>query len=82
MLRTHDDIVKALSDELENYPLGNNEKLKVDAQTKGTKINTICRFLKIYNRAEDTAEKFGFIGVGCITFAQLRLQTAQRRLGA
>ena len=38
------------------------------------------RCFRLYFRSQETAEKFGFIGVGCITFAEARLAEFQRRV--
>lgn len=39
----------------------------------------LSRCFKLYLRSQKNAEKFGFIGVGCITFAEARLVEFQRR---
>ena len=40
----------------------------------------LSRCLRRYFRAHMVAEKFGFIGVGCVTFAEARLAEFQRRV--
>jgi len=40
---------------------------------------TLGRCLRLYFRSQEAAKKFGFIGVGCITFAEARLVEFQRR---
>ena len=37
------------------------------------------RCFRLYFRSQKAAEKFGFIGVGCITFAEARMVEFQRR---
>ena len=37
------------------------------------------RCFRLYFRSQKAAEKFGFIGVGCITFAEARMTEFQRR---
>jgi hypothetical protein len=39
----------------------------------------LSRCTRLYFRSQKAAEKFGFIGVGCITFAEARMVEFQRR---
>ena len=45
-------------------------------------IRYLTGMLRTYNRSKVTAENFGFVGVGCITFAENRLQQFQKRVAA
>lgn len=55
-------------------------QFRVDVDTSGTRINKIKRALNVYWRAEENAEKYGFIGVGAISFANNRLTTFCHRI--
>lgn len=43
------------------------------------KNSLVARCFRLYFRAQRAAENFGFVGVGCITFAENRLIEFQRR---
>ena len=43
-------------------------------------MSLLGRCFRLYFRSQKAAEKFGFIGVGCITFAEARLAEFQRRV--
>lgn len=43
------------------------------------KNSLVARCFRLYLRAQKAAEKFGFVGVGCVTFAENRLIEFQRR---
>ena len=64
-------------------PLSGNEVYKtrkevVDANLSG-EINTerFYELLGVYMEAEDEAPEYGFVGVGCISFAEAMLQEYQ-----
>ena len=64
-------------------PVSGNEVYKthkevVDANLSG-KINTerFYELLGVYMEAEDEAPEYGFVGVGCISFAEAMLQEYQ-----
>ena len=64
-------------------PLSGNEVYKtrkevVDANLSG-EINTerLYELLGVYMEAEDEAPEYGFVGVGCISFAEAMLQEYQ-----
>ena len=44
------------------------------------KPSITARCFRLYFRSQKAAEKFGFVGVGCITFAENRLVEFQRRV--
>lgn len=46
----------------------------------GTRANLISRAFKLYNRSHEASTKFGYVGVGCITFAEHRVNNFCRRL--
>lgn len=56
------------------------DDVKRQVGQSGSDINLMSRMIRVYNRAYNIAPKFDFIGVGCISFAESRLLTFQRRI--
>lgn len=56
------------------------EALKAEFDRKGSPLRVAGARLRRYWRAEKAAAKFGFIGVGRISFADGRLKEFNRRL--
>jgi len=54
-------------------------KALVDTPSPDPK-SVLSRCFRLYFRSLNAAEKFGFTGVGCITFAEVRLTEFQRRI--
>jgi hypothetical protein len=57
------------------------EQAAVEAARRGSRLNHLVRAVARYYRAKDASKKYGFIGVGCITFAEHRLAVFRRRTG-
>lgn len=55
------------------------EQIKAEAATSGTRLNTLRRITRRYHRAADAAKGLGFIGVGTVSFAEIRMVEFQRR---
>jgi hypothetical protein len=53
----------------------------VEAARRGSRMNHLVRAVERYYKAKTTSEKYGLIGVGCITFAQYRLARYCQRTG-
>jgi hypothetical protein len=54
----------------------------VEAARRGSRMNHLVRAVERYaTRLKTTSEKYGLIGVGCITFAQYRLARYCQRTG-
>jgi hypothetical protein len=58
-----------------------NEELKLELKNKRSRAYEFSRLFKRYMAAQRTAVKFGYVGVGCITFAEDRLTVFARRSG-
>ena len=67
LINNSDDLFEAVSDFATN---GGTDKRKKYIQA--------CA--RLYFRAQRSALKFGYVGVGCITFAEARLTELNRRL--
>lgn len=69
-IRTHKALIKAIYNAINGISL---DEVKRQRDTKRSRLNMLFRAHERYLAAHDAAEKFGFIGVGCITFAEVRL---------
>lgn len=47
---------------------------------RNPEMRRIMMLFRTYIRAQTSALSFGYVGVGCITFAELRMMQAQQRL--
>jgi hypothetical protein len=56
------------------------EEIRRDCDKSGTRVNILKRLMIKYNQSLKSAESFGFVGVGCITYAESRTATLKRRL--
>lgn len=54
------------------------DQIKAEIGKSGTKLNVCRRAIRVGNRAEKAAEKFGFVGVGVISFREARLAKFRR----
>lgn len=55
-------------------------EIEADRDVSGSRTNIIVRKLRRYRAAEETAPKFGQVGVGVITFADTRLARFTQRI--
>lgn len=62
-----------------NIAFDDVERLKSESGKSGSRLNVLFRMVRIYRRSEEAAAGFGYIGVGCISFAQGRLAVFKRR---
>ena len=82
MIRNFDDLCKAMFARIEYY----QENVSQDSALWGevAKTDPATKFLRklnaTYMRAQITATKFGYVGVGCTSFAEQRMQKFQERL--
>lgn len=76
--KNHSEICKALFDVTNGKTV---DDIKAAMADRSSEAFYVSRLFKRYNDAHEASKKFGFIGVGCISFAQTRLQEFQRRLG-
>lgn len=56
------------------------KELREEMQKSGSRGNLIYRAWKRYFDAKTASKKFGFIGVGCLTFADARLAKFCKRV--
>jgi len=85
MFHTLDDVAKAFF-KLTDGMCGKEgsrdlAELTRQAETSGTDANMLRRYWRVYNRAHANAGKYGYIGVGAISFADARLVKFQQRIG-
>ena len=57
------------------------EQVESLAKDKSSNVYRFVRLLRRYTRAYKAAANYGFIGVGCITFAEARLDIFRKRTG-
>jgi len=82
MIRNFNDLCKAMFARIDYY----EENVSQDSSLWGEVANNdpATKFLRklnaTYIRAQVNAVKFGMVGVGCITFAEQRMQQYQERL--
>jgi hypothetical protein len=53
--------------------------IKARMADKADPLAYLARLVRVYHRAERRAPALGLVGVGCISFAEARLQLFQRR---
>lgn len=75
--RTHDSLAVALYELTSNK---NGLEIIAERDSKTSNLSYVLRLWKLYIRAKETSKGFGYVGVGCISFAESRLITCQRRL--
>ena len=56
------------------------EEISRDCDKSGTPINILKRLIIKYDQCLKNAETFGYVGVGCTTYAESRTSTLKRRL--
>lgn len=66
---THDQICKHLFSAIKDKT---PEQIKAEMLIKGSRCHIVSRLLKRYHASEAAAKRFGYIGVGCISFAEAR----------
>lgn len=49
------------------------DTVKVEVETEGTKAHYIKKLVDLYHKAQDEASTKGYVGVGCITYAEQAL---------
>lgn len=54
--------------------------IELEMQDRSSKMFYISRLIKCYFNAKESAKRFGYVGVGQITFAEARLKRFQERL--
>lgn len=85
MIRNFEDLCNALFAKTDSYQAKfgcsteNLEAWKAHSEND-PEMKFLRKVWKTYNRAKDNAEKFGFVGVGCISFAEGRVVRYQERL--
>ncbi len=57
------------------------EEIRAGMKNRGSRIFLISRAVQRYLQAQAAGRKFGFIGVGCIAFANTRLEKYCRLVG-
>lgn len=57
------------------------EQIAEEKTTSGTGINLMVRMLARYRDAHEASKKLGYVGVGCITFAEERAEQFAQRVG-
>lgn len=72
------DLVTEFMDATENMT---TDEVKAKFADKSSDIYRYGRLFRRYHRAYKAAENFGYVGVGCITFAEERLAIFRRRTG-
>lgn len=75
---THRELCEALIKSIEGK---SSEQILAERERRGSEVRFISKLVNTYHRAERNAAKFGFIGVGAISFAQSRMIEFQRRVG-
>ena len=83
MIRNFDEITSALFDKMDQYRDQYGEAaFWPEHAEKDMTLKFIKKLWRTYNRAYDNAKNFGYVGVGCITYAENRVQEYQKRLAA
>lgn len=76
-ISTYRDLCAAIFDALgDKTP----DQVRQECDASGSRLNLLSRALNRYHAAEDASKKFGFIGVGCISFAEARLEKFSRKV--
>lgn len=76
MLKTFDDLVRAMIECTDRMPDGTDAELMAWADAD-VQVQEVRRLLDIYNEAKDNPPD-GVIGVGIITYAEQKMQEAQQ----
>lgn len=76
-MKTHTEICQAIAHELNSLGLSN---IKPAMSDKSSKLYFLNRLYRVYMGAHDRSRNFGYIGVGCISFAQNRVAEFNRRV--
>jgi hypothetical protein len=75
------DLVNAWFDLLEEYRAINGddylEVAKRGIEMEGTKAHKLKQLIGVYFKAQKESEQYGYVGVGCITYAEQALIAAQ-----
>lgn len=72
------ELAAAMNREIEGKTL---DFIREQVSQQGTRLNLMSRAITRYFNAEQASKKFGFIGVGCITFAEGRLAKFCQKIG-
>lgn len=78
MIKDFNDLCKAINEVIKDKTPA---QIETEMADKSSRAYFVSRLMRRYTDAEEESKKFGFIGVGCISFAQARLVEFQRRLG-
>jgi glutaredoxin-related protein len=76
-VNTHTEICQAIAHELNKLELG---QIKAAKEDKTSCLSHLWRLHRVYKGAHDRSKNFGYIGVGCISFAQARVKEFNRRV--
>lgn len=79
MIKNFDDLCKATYEQIKDRTPAQVQAAK-DARDPALRV--LLMLWRTYNRAQESALSFGYIGVGCIYFAEARMVQAQHRLAA
>jgi hypothetical protein len=74
--RSVDDLTREFCEQMANMSA---EEARAALATSGTYMNLLGRAIRTWYRSKDNAPE-PLVGVGCITFADQRLQTFMRRM--
>ena len=77
-LRNTAEMHKALTQAL--APFKTADAVKAELENRNSMLYAMSRILRRYDRAYKAAGNFGWIGVGCITFAEARMVQFQERI--
>lgn len=58
------------------------EQIMVDAVDPSTRQFKLAELIKVYWTAKETSEELGFVGVGCISYAEAAMRDYQELHGA
>jgi hypothetical protein len=72
------DIFKAMNQAIDGM---STDQIKAAAHDRGSRLYTVMRLHKRYENAYTASAKYGYIGVGCITFAANRVGRFCQRTG-
>ena len=80
MLKTHDDILIAMIARMDACCAAGIDLISPEAKAwydADAETQNLKRLMAVYHAAQDKAAKHGWVGVGCITFAERALCAAQ-----
>lgn len=77
MIENFDELARAFHDLTHGKTV---EEVKALRDGRDPAVRRLTMLFRTYIRAQTSALSFGYIGVGCITFAELRMMQAQQRL--